>query len=1178
MEQHSKNDNPNVKLGCTLRCCGRLGSAFAGLLLCAVQLNAQTAAGEIRIIELQGTVEIMPAGANTWVLTQTNQVVHPGDRLRSGENSRLTLKWSDQSVVPFAALTELEILAPEKSGSLAGLNLVKGVISFFHRDNPGRIKVLTHGATASVEGTEFVLKSEGENAPASLAVIDGKVQFANSLGGVTLTNGEEAVAQPGQPPARTAGFVANNLLQWSFYYPAVLNLEDLSFTADEQAVLKNSFDAYRAGGLLAALSNFPVGGAVSESGKIYHAALLLAVGEVDGTEAELNSLPAEKKTGALAESLRTLIAAVKRDQRTAALQPQLSSELLAASYYAQSRATGDESLKSALALARRAASVAPRFGFAWERVAELEFGFGHASEARRALTRSLELCPRNAEALALKGFLLAGQNRIGEATKWFDLAIATDAALGNAWLGRGLCRIRSGDAKGGRSDLFVAAVLEPQRAVLRSYLGKAFSDAGKNDLANKELGRALRLDPADPTGWLYSALAKQQENRVNEAISHLEKSQELNDNRQVFRSKLMLDEDKAVRSANLATMYRDAGMDDVSVREAAKAVSYDYANASAHLFLSDSFNELRDPTRFNLRYETAWFNELLLANLLAPVGAGRLSQTVSAQEYSKLFESDGVGFASQSLWRSDGQYQQLAAQYGTIRNTSWALDLDYQHNDGVRPNNELDRIEWYSTIKQQLTPSDSVLLLAKYEDYSSGDNFQYYNPSGSYRPFFKYDEQQQPILIGGLQHEWAPGIHTLLLGGRLVTKQQFSDLQTPQLMVVQNSAGTDLAAFGRPFDVRLTDKLEVFTAELQQIVQEDKFTAVAGARWQGGQYDFGDSLTNPKMPALLWPQQPIGIFSEPFERVGGYGYLTIEPLEKLWLTGGAAYDAMKYPANFRSPPESAGTDSRQLLEPKAAVVWNPLPPVTLRGIYSRSLGGVSLDESYRLEPTQLGGFVQTFRSAIPESVVGSVPAENVELEGAALDFKFGHGTFAGLQFEHMDSDVRQTVGDYLLPDGHPPFAPATTPQRLSYDEESVSASINQLLPDGFVAGAIYRLTHSELKTTYPQLSAALLSPQDQSALLHQCDFYVLCNHPSGLFARFDARGYWQENHGYTPAEPGDNFGQLDLTGGWRFWQRRAEVLVGILNLTGQDYRLNPLNVYAELPRSRVFVARVSFEF
>jgi hypothetical protein len=47
----------------------------------------------------------------------------------------------------------------------------------------------------------------------------------------------------------------------------------------------------------------------------------------------------------------------------------------------------------------------------------------------------------------------------------------------------------------------------------------------------------------------------------------------------------LLDQDRAVRSANLAAIYQDAGMSDISVREAARAVNADYANYSSHLFL-----------------------------------------------------------------------------------------------------------------------------------------------------------------------------------------------------------------------------------------------------------------------------------------------------------------------------------------------------------------------------------------------------------------------------------------------------------------------------------------------------------------------------------------------------------------------------------------------------------------
>src|SRR5206468_9066059 len=141
----------------------------------------------------------------------------------------------------------------------------------------------------------------------------------------------------------------------------------------------------------------------------------------------------------------------------------------------------------------------------------------------------------------------------------------------------------------------------------------------------------------------------------------LESSVRLNDNRALYRSRFLLDEDRAVRGSSLARVYQDAGMNEVAVREAARAVSYDFANYSAHLFLSESYNALRDPTRFNLRYETVWFNELLLANLLAPVGGTPLSQHVSQQEYSRLVVQDRIGLSSSTERRSDGQLLELAS-------------------------------------------------------------------------------------------------------------------------------------------------------------------------------------------------------------------------------------------------------------------------------------------------------------------------------------------------------------------------------------------------------------------------------------------------------------------------------------------------------------------------------------
>jgi Tfp pilus assembly protein PilF len=1167
-----------LRCSLTLLCFSFLFSALA----------EEPAVSEIRILEIQGTVEVLRAGATNWLITPTNQILYPADQLRTGPNSRVVIRWSDKSIIILGAWSEGEILPPQDAQSLYGLHFFQGILSFFHRDKPGRIRLRTRATLAGIHGTEFVLAVEQTNSleRATFSVIDGSVEVTNQYGFLTLTDGQETVVESDRAPAIKRGFVVSHVLQWCFYYPAVLDLEELPLSEDTKHALRDSLVQYRAGALPQALANAAGRQPESDAERVYYAALLLSVGQVQQTEEILRTFSAGysgERLPRLASALRQLIAAVKREERKT-LSPDgaaLATELLARSYYEQSLNTGEQSLKTALDLARQAAARSPRFGFAWERVAELEFSFGRISQADEALDKSLDLSPQNAQALALKGFLLAARNQTREAISWFDRAIATDSGLANAWLGRGLCKIRLGgflqtnnkSRKDGLEDLLVAAALEPQRALLRSYLGKGYADAGDDPRAARELERALTLDPHDPTGWLYSALFRQQQNRINDAIDDLELSQAHNDDRSLFRSRLRLDEDRAVRSANLASVYRDAGMDEVSVREAAKAVTYDYANDSAHLFLSDSYNELRDPTRFNLRYETVWFNELLLANLLSPVGGGRLSQHVSQQEYSRLFQADGLGVANSTLARSDNKsVQELASQFGAFGSTAYSLDLDYDYQKGFRPNNDLSSIEWYSTIKQQVTPQDTVLALVKYEDYHSGDNFQYYNQTDA-RPHFRFDEYQQPILVGGWHHEWSPGVHTLALAGRLITEQHFSDRSVPQLLLFNDLPGW----ISQPFDIEYNNQIEVYTGELNQLFQWNRVTLSLGGRYQSGTFDAQSQMRPPvDLPFNGTPTNSSS--ADDFERYTAYGYLTLEPLDRLWLVGGFAYDHMTFPSNFRHPPLFSGEEHRSQLGPKAAIVWSPRSEVTLRGAYTRSLGGVSLDESYRLEPTQLAGFPQAFRSLMSESLVGSVAAPEYTTYGLALDVKLATGTYAGLQVQRLESDVQRQIGVFALTNAIN-FMPDSTRERLDYRENSLGVSLNQLLGRQFVVGLSYTFIDAKLDDLLPEVPPVPTSAdQHFRSELHQVGGYVLFNHSSGLFARADAIWYHQHNTGFTPGQPGDDFVQENLYAGWRFARRRAEILVGLLNLSGQNYHLNPLTVYSELPRKRALEVRLKFQF
>jgi Tfp pilus assembly protein PilF len=1144
---------------------------------------------EIRIVELQGTAEVASGTATTWGPAQTNQILHPFDRLRTGANSRIAFLWSDRSVVSFGALTEVEVLPPDSADAQCGLHLLRGIISFFHRDEPGRIRVITRGAVAGVEGTEFVMADD--TARTILSVIDGKVRFGNEKATLLLTNGQQAVVEPGKAPVRTAGFIANNILQWCFYYPAVIDLNDLPFTPEEQKILGESLQAYRSGDLPAALAQYPAARQPgSDAERVYYAGLLLGVGQVEPAESVLASLSAadaSNRPQRIAAALRRLIAAVKRQPNPAAVRPQLVTEFLADSYYEQSRAIPGVSLPAALASARQAATNSPDFGFAWERVAELEFSYGHTRRALEALDKSLTLAPRNAQALALKGFLLAAQNRTGEAIGSFDRALAVDSALGNAWLGRGLCRIRRGDARGGREDLLVAAALEPQRAELRSYLGKAYANAGNYPRATKELHLAEKLDPNDPTAWLYSALLNEENNRINDAIGDLEKSQSLNDNRSVYRSQLLLDQDRAVRSANLAAMYQDDGMNDVAVREASRAVNYDYANYSAHLFLASSYDALVDPNEINLRYETPAESEYLLANLLSPVSAGTMSPTISQQEYSPLFERDGFGVVSSTEYLSRGAWTQAGAQFGTFGNFGYDVEGFYRTDPGQRMNEGIEQRQLSGALKYQFTPQDTVYLQVKQYQADSGDLSQYYDQNSA-SPTYRLNEKQNPNVSLGYHHEWGPGVHTLFFAGRFDDTYSFTNFTQPSLF--QDFPGvipTFISAQNITMDENYVRKLDIYSGELQQIWQTPAHNTIIGTRIQYGQFHTTVLQDNPDPVFSAFPDPiPQQDFTSLFKRFSFYGYHQWQIFEPLQLIGGVTYDRITYPQDFQSAPISGNETTANQVSPKAGLIWTPLDKTTVRFAYTRSLGGAGLDQSYQIEPSQVAGFIQNYRSIIPESIAGDNAGAKFETYDLSLEQKFSTGTYLGISGEILNSTVNRVDGVF----NYYPFVfddpvPAGLRENLDYSEETLLVTANQLLGRDWSLGARYRLSQAVLNDNFPDVPVTpgpianpIVPNQRTKDVLQEVSLSAVYNHPCGFFAQGEADWYDQSNSGYISPEPGDDFWQLNAFVGYRFLHRKGEVTLGLLNIAGQNYNLNPLNLYNELPRSRTLLVSLQLNF
>jgi hypothetical protein len=275
--------------------------------------------------------------------------------------------------------------------------------------------------------------------------------------------------------------------------------------------------------------------------------------------------------------------------------------------------------------------------------------------------------------------------------------------------------------------------------------------------------------------------------------------------------------------------------------------------------------------------------------------------------------------------------------------------------------------------------------------------------------------------------------------------------------------------------------------------------------------------------------------------------------------------------------------------------------LVLRAAYARALGGVSFDESVQLEPTEVAGFNQVFRTIISESLIGSVTAPTYESGGLLIENKFRSGTYVGLQGTIVKSDVNRRAGVFgasadALGNVNAPIVASSTPQSFRYEEDNLLLTLNQLVGNEWSFGARYQVTFSDLQTIFSDVPKSVLvaplppgppqlffpSPSfadsRQKATLHQAQVFALYNHPSGFFGRVEE--YWanQSNVGYGPDIPGDEIFQLNAYVGFRFRRNYGDIVLGFLNLTDQNYKLNPLNYYNELPRDRTLQVRVRLNF
>lgn len=1154
----------HYRLACITGCL--LGMLFS---VCGLQAADSTVAGS-QVIEVAGVVEALIANATQWSPATNGQILLPHDRLRTGVRSRAALRFSDQSVMRLNERTTLEIQPPTGT-ERRRFRIPSGSLFFFNRERPADVQFETPIATGAIRGTEFVLDVDPATGAGQLALLDGKVDLTTDRQTLHLESGELGRIAADHQLTKSPLIETRAVIQWALHYPAIVPTEEMGLTQPDRDALKSSLAAYEQGDLLAAAASAPATAATPAQSR-FLAALSLALGRVDQAEQQLGTLPSEDP---VALALRELIS-VTRDKEPAGISkqaPKTAAGWMARSYYQQRQFD----LNAARTAAATAHTLAPQFAFASVRLAEIEFGLGHRREALALLSPALKAAPRLAAGHSLEGFVRLEDGDLAKSLAAFNRAIDTDPALGAAWLGKGLVQMHLGQRRDALASLQNAAALEPQQATPRAYLGKAFSSDGQKGLAEKEFRLAKELDPQDPTAWLYSALHQWQQNHRNRAVRELETSVERNDNRSLFRSRNLLDRDQAVRAASLGAIYADAGLPEVGLRAASQAVADDYANPSAHLFLADAYAQRLDVNRFDLRYETVRQSELLTANLLAPPEAANLSQRVSQQEYLQFFQPRSFGVNTFSEYRSSGDRVLGATAFGSLPGMSYALDSRFQWHQGAVANDQLERKDITLSFKKAITLQDDLYLQIGTSQASMGDAARQYAPTDA-KAGIRTEEEQLPNVYAGYHHAWSPNSHTLLLVSRLDDTLTLTD-PAQRIHFLKSGVGGLIDIETRDFASSLKSDFSLYSTELQHLWETHRHTWIVGGRVQVGDVGSAQRLQDSLSPPLATPD-----LDESLHRETAYLYHQWRPFESLSLMGGISYDHLNFPKNTDFLPLSGGEGRRSDLSPHASLNWTPWKNGTFRGSYSRSLGGLFFDNNLRLEPTQLAGFNQAYRSLIPESVGGPLPGAHFETLGAAFDQRFDRGTYVGVSGEWLHSHGDRTLGAVR---NASPFLPApdtvtTLPDRLKFRERTLSLYASQLLGEEWSLGGRYQLSHAQLDETFPTLPAGLPGKsaleKQESALMHQAGLSLLYQHPCGVFGQWGTTFRHQDSDGYTPTRPTENFWQHDLWVGYRMAQRRAELRFGVLNLTDQDYRLSPINYYTAIPRTRTFVVSLRLNF
>jgi tetratricopeptide (TPR) repeat protein len=1094
------------------------------------QKTARCQAPMGEIVSAQGAIEFKTASSNVWNRVRVNDVICLGDTVRAGPNSRGTIHLKDGQNVVLDQRTTIQILEPDPHSSL--IDLIRGGAIYVSWKRmlrtafggSARLEVKTPFVDGKVTGTEFLVRVEQDRT--LVTVLEGNLELMNERGRLMVTSGQSAVTLAGQAPQIRILVRPRDAVQWAMYYQPIPSPLTDSSSPNAAKALQESFEEFRGGNLSRA---FEVLDQMPETDRdanfyIQRAGLFLGVGQLDQARSDIDRAFALSPESGQAYALEAVIAVAQNDREKALLNGRKAVERSSGSSAAQIALSYGLQANLQLEAARdallRAVEKQPEDSIAWARLAELWLSLGRLDRALESARTAISKRPDLGYAHTVLGFAYLAQIKISQAKAAFERAISLESESPLAHLGLGLAKIRDGNLTEGRRDIEIASALDPNDSIIRSYLGKAYYEEKRSALAEEQFSLAKELDPQDPTPYFYDAIRKQTVNRPIEALHDLQKSIELNDNRAVYRSRLLMDEDLAARSASLGRIYRDLGFEQLALVEGWKSLNIDPSNYSAHRFLADSYSVLP-------RHEIARDSELLQSQLLQPLNINPIQarlandgltfledagpSSVGFNEFSRLFVSNQFRLVSDGLIGSNGIYADNLSHSGIYRNLSYGVGQYHFQTDGFRENNDLTQNIYNAFFQANVSRRDSIQAEFRQTNDERGDLHWFFEPDNF--SMTQRGSADSPSIRLGFRHSFTPNSTFI---GSYVHRETDSDFD-----------------FGIGFRALTNESVDFF--EFRQLQNFDHIKLTGGFGYLGG--DRKENLIFTMFPLPSQEQ------SSSFSHSNGYVYALVNYPKSVTLTLGTSVDYFK------------DAVERNQVNPKFGLSWTPFSGTSVRFAVFRALKR-TLISSQTIEPTHVAGFSQFFDDD---------NATDSWRYGVAADQKLGSRVYVGSEFSKRDLTVpirdvfTETIADVYSDEKFARvyfyFIPS---DRLSLGAEY---QLEQFIrdPQAFNSGALARSTTHKLP-----LSLSLFDPNKLFGSLKA--------------TYFNQKGRFMNSQGDVVPDS-DQFWTVDFSLGYRFPQQRGLVNFEVRNLFNKKFKFqdsNPTN--STVARERLFLGRITLAF